>query len=301
MTRKAFIRDIACATGAALAGDLAAAPAEDVLDIGQRETDLVKPDVYRAYLADGDTRGLAALEKLESGYEKMLREIETTKVGEVPAVWLVYNMGVIVKTKAALFSIDFVHRRAVDFASKLDFALITHNHSDHYLQKFYKKMNGAGKTVINNFIDNYGAADWRKGGMYWEAGGYTRQEKTFKIKDVEIRTALTDHNPYLVDYTTTFEIKVGNWKMFHTGDCGNAMKLKTIWGNPDLWVVFPGCGLDVGVAYDRIHPKQMAFGHLWELAHSAGRLTTPMVRQARKIVEAKGGKVVVPMYGERIV
>lgn len=301
MTRKRFIRDSACAAGAALAGELSAETAEDSLDIGQRETDLVKPETYLAYLADGDTRGFAALEKLECGFAKVWREIDATAVGEVPAVWLVYNMGVVVKTRESLFSIDLVHRRSVELAPKLDFALITHNHGDHYLPKFYQAMNGARKTVINNFIDNYGAADWRKGGHYWVAGGFTRAEKTFKIKDVEIRTALTDHNAYLIDYTTTFEIRVGNWKLFHSGDCGNAQKLKTVWGSSDLWIVFPGCGIDIAAAYKRIAPKRMAFGHLWELGHRTGRLTTPMVRRARQAVESAGGSVVVPLYGERIV
>lgn len=306
MTRRNFIQNLSSAAGFACVGTTLAEVAssnsgEDALDVGQRETDLVKPEVYRAYLADGKTRDLATLEKLERGFAKIVREIETTKVGATPAVWLVYNMGVVVKTRQALFSIDLAHRRAVELAPKLDFALITHNHGDHYSPKFYRAMDGAGKTVINNFIDNYGAADWRKGGKYWAAGGFTRAEKTFKIKDVEIRTALTDHNPYLVDYTTTFEIRVGNWRMFHSGDCGNAQKLKTIWGQPDLWVVFPGCGLNVKTAFTRIQPKLMAFGHLWELAHGKGRLTTPMVRRARKTVESAGGSVVVPLYGERIV
>lgn len=294
LSRKAFIRGSACAAGAAVAGRLSAAPSQDALDIGQRETDLVKPETYLAYLADGKTRNLAALEKLERGFEKVWREIETTEIRETPAVWLVYNMGVVVKTRQALFSIDLVHRRSVELAPKLDFALITHNHTDHYLPPFYRAVNGAGKVVVNNFIDNYGVADWHD-------VGFTRAEKTFKLKDVAIRTALTDHNVFLIDYTTTFEIKVGNWTMFHSGDCGNARKLKTVWGQPDLWVVFPGCGLDVAAAYERIRPKQMAFGHLWELAHRTGRLTTPMVRAARKAVEAKGGRVTVPLYGERIV
>jgi len=125
--------------------------------------------------------------------------------------------------------------------------------------------------------------------------------KVFKIKDVEIRTTLTDHNDYLVDYTTAFEIKAGNWKMMHTGDCSNVAKLNPIWGTPDLWVFFPGCGVNVGEGARKIHPRLMAFGHLWELAHGAGRLTTPMVRKALKKAAAENVKVTVPMYGDRIV
>lgn len=301
--RKDFIRGAACAVGSLLTGTAfaeATAP-EDALTVGQRETDLVKASTYYAYLADGQTRGFAALERLERGFASMLAQVETTKVGDLPAVWLVYNMGVIVKTRESLFSIDLVHRRACELAPKLDFALITHNHEDHYQKSFYRAMDGAGKTVINNFIDNYGAADWRKGGADWFAsGGYTRAEKIFRIRDVEIRTSLTDHNNYLVDYTTAFEIRVGGWRMFHTGDCSNVAKLNPVWGAPDLWVVFPGCGIDIAAGVRKIRPARIAFGHLWELAHDTGRLTAPMVHAAQKAIRAEGFAATVPMWGERI-
>lgn len=273
----------------------------DVLDVWQRDADLVTPEDYKGYLKDGDTRGLVSLEKLEAGFEKVLNEIKTVEVGDVPAVWHIYNMGYIVKTRESLFSIDLNHRRDIELAPMLDFALITHNHDDHFREPFYKAMNGAGKTVISNFKDNYGAADWKKGGAsWWEAGGYTRAQKIFKIKDVEIRTSLTDHNKYLVDFTTTFEIRVGKWMLFHSGDCGNAQKLETIWGEPDLWLVFPGCGIDIAAAYTRIRPKRMCFGHLTELAHAVGRLTVPMVKNAVTKVGEVGGKADVPLWGDRI-
>jgi len=305
-SRKEFLATALAAGGLfAVQGSTApagAAPVEDVLDIGQRETDLVRPASYHAYLKDGNPRDFAALKKLEAGFEKVLREIKTTQVKDVPAVWMVYNMGVVVKTVQSTFSIDLAHRRAVELAPLLDFALITHNHGDHYTPKFYSAMNKSGKTVVSNFLDNYGAADWKKGGPNWYAhGGFTRQEKVFKLRDVEVRTTLTDHNPYLVDYTTAFEIKVGNWRMYHTGDCSNVKKLNPVWGSPDLWVVFPGCGINIAEGARKLKPKRMAFGHLWELGHEVGRLTTPSVRKSRARVQAEGVEVVVPMWGERIV
>ena len=240
MNRREFVSGVGAFAAAGVVNRLFAEPAEDALDVWQRETDLVKAETFRDYLKDGDTRGLVSLEKLERAFEKVFREARETTVGDVPAVWSVYNMGYIVKTRESLFSIDLHHRRAREFAPLLDFALITHNHDDHYRMPFYKAMNGAGKTVVSNFLDNYGAADWRKGGNYWEQGGYIRGVRTFKLKDVEIRTSLVDHNKYLIDFTTAFEIRVGNWRMYHSGDCGNAAKLGTVWGKPDLWLFFPG-------------------------------------------------------------
>ena len=307
MYRRTFVKGALCSAAAGLAGSVSgglpgtvpAGGCGEVLDIWQRETDLVTADIYEAYMRDGNTRGLASLEKLEQGFEKVFREVGETRVGDIPAIWSVYNMGYIVKTREALFSIDLVHRRAVEFAPRLDFALITHNHSDHWRQEFYQAMNSSGKKVISNFLDNYGVRDWRKN------GGFTRAVKTFRIKDVEIRTSLIDHNDYLIDFTTAFEIRVGNWILYHTGDSGKGTepKLGTIWGRPDLWLFFPGCGIDVAKAVDRVKPKRVVFGHLWELGHGyRGRLTTPMIRAAKAKSESVGCVNVAPaLWGDRVV
>ena len=270
---------------------------ETILESWQRETDLATPEQYNAYWLDGDTRGVASLEKLEAAFENILQEAGGLEVGDVPAVWSVYNMGYLVKTREAFFSIDLVHRRAAEIAPLLDFALITHNHNDHWRQDFYAAMNGAGKTVISNFLDNYGVADWRAD------GGFTRAERLFKIKDVEIRTSLIDHNEYLVDFTTAFEIKVGDFILYHSGDSGRGTeeKLGTVMGQPDLWLFFPGCGIDVARAVEIVNPKRIVFGHLWELGHKTGRLTAPLIRNALCAARGEGADVSFALWGDRIV
>ena len=120
---------------------------------------------------------------------------------------------------------------------------------------------------------------------------------------MEIRTSLTDHNGYLVDFTTAFEIRIGGFVLYHTGDSGwgTEPKLSTKWGRPDLWLFFPGCGVDVAKAVERVKPRRIAFGHLWELGHSTGRLTADMVRTARGRAAAAGcADVSVPLWGERV-
>ena len=295
--RREFVAEVACA---AVAPVLAQLPTEkgagDALDLWQRETDLVSAKTYGEYLRDGDTRGFATLEKLERGFEKILHETEGATIGDVPAVWNVYNMGYVVKTREALFSIDLVHRRAPELAPFLDFELVTHNHADHFHPELYQAMDGAGKTVISNFLDNYGVRNWKKD------GGYTRAVKTFKIKDVEIRTSLIDHNDYLIDFTTAFEIRVGDFILYHTGDSGRGTepKLGTVWGKPDLWLFFPGCGIDPAEAVRRVQPKRVVFGHLWELGHKHGRLTTPMVRRAKEKADAYCSNVAPALWGDRV-
>ena len=296
--RREFVAGGVCAAVApVLAQPSPVEGAGDALDLWQQETDRVSAKTYGQYLKDGDTRGLASLEKLERGFEKILREIGETAVGDVPAIWSVYNMGYVVKTREALFSIDLVHRRAAaELAPRLDFALITHNHLDHYLPDFYHAMNGAEKTVISNFLDNYGVRNWEKN------GGFTRAVKTFRLKDVEIRTSLIDHNAYLIDFTTAFEIRIGDFVLYHTGDSGRGTesKLGTVWGKPDLWLFFPGCGIDVTAAVRQVQPKRIVFGHLWELGHVHGRLTTPMVRTAKTRAETACANVSAALWGDRV-
>lgn len=266
------------------------------------ETEAVSPQVYGRYMLDGDTRGFRALDALERAFEKVMREANGTVVaGDVPAVWSVYNMGYIVKTRKSLFSIDLVHRRDAEFAPLLDFALITHNHGDHWRQGFYDTMNDSQKTVVSNFKDNYGVKNWKKD------GGYVRGVKTFSIKDVEIRTSLTDHNDYLIDFTTAFEIKTGDFILYHTGDSGRGTepKLETVWGRPDLWLFFPGCKVNTAKAVEKVKAKRIVFGHLWELGHPQGhrgRLDERDIRPRLAAAKTAGCEdVSVAFWGDRII
>ena len=302
MNRREFIGSMGAAALAASARAEQAEPCEDAIAVWNRETELVESGTYGAYLRDGDTRGFASLAKLEAAFEKVMREArETAVTGGAPAVWSVYNMGYVVKTREALFAIDLVHRRDEEFAPLLDFSLITHNHGDHWRKGLYNAMNGSHKTVISNFNDNYGVKNWRKD------GGYVRGVKTFKIKDVEIRTSLIDHNDYLIDFTTAFEIKIGDFILYHTGDSGRGTepKLGTTWGRPDLWLFFPGCGIDTRKAVEKVQAKRIVFGHLWELGHRRGhrgrldeQLIRPRLVWAR---EAGCADVSVAFWGDRII
>ena len=124
-----------------------------------KATEAVANDVYEEYLLDGNTRGLKALEANALAFEKVMREAKATVVtGDVPAIWSVYNMGYIVKTRESLFAIDLNHRRGTEFAPMLDFALITHNHRDHWRKDFYDAMTeqgkiGAGGLTVSNAYD----------------------------------------------------------------------------------------------------------------------------------------------------
>ena len=297
--RRDFLKGVACA-GAVAALPRMADAEEDEIALWQRETERITPAIYRQYLRDGKTHGFMALENLEAAAEKVLREARDAIVDDVPAVWNVYNMGFIVKTRESIFSIDLVHRRDSEFAPMLDFALITHCHADHWRHGFYRAVDGSGKTVVSNFLDNYGVADWKRN------GGFTRARREFRFKDVHVRTSLIDHNDYLVDFTTAFEIRVGDWTLYHAGDSGRGTepKLETTWGRPDLWLFFPGCGIDTAKALEKVRAKRVVFGHLWELSHKPGhrgRLDEPLIRPRLALAKEAGyTDVQLAFWGNRV-
>lgn len=262
----------------------------------QAEINKVESTDYKKYRATGDTAGFKALERLDAAFDKVLEEVRTTVVTNEPAVWFLYNMGFIVKTPETCFSIDILHVRDTELAPLLDFALITHNHDDHYNQDFYQAMNGKGKTVISNFLDNYTA--------YFSSntGGFTRANKTFKIKDVEIKTSLSDHNGYLADFTTAFEITIGGkYRIYHSGDSANIAKLNPA-KNPDMWIVHPRCGLGVASGVEKFQPKLTVIAHLNEMGHPVNkwRWTWQNGLEDAAAVEKADGKAAVPVWGERV-
>ena len=282
--------------------------AEEAADLAtfQKELDAITPKDYTAFQLQGmelsDADRLAAyaafpgLKRYDEAFDKVFAEIQSTAVTDKPAVWFVYNMGIIVKTPQALFTIDVNHRQATRLEPILDFALITHNHHDHYSDRFLDAIDRAGKTVISNFDDNYGAHRAKR-----MPGGYTRAAKTFNLKDVTIKTSLSDHNPYLIDFTTAFEITIGDYTIYHSGDSQNIDKLNPTRA-PDLWIVHPRCGLKVTDGIQKFHPKKTVIAHLFELGHAANRWRWRVSdgQAELKKAEEAGAVAVMPLWGDRL-
>ena len=164
MTRNEFLKSAGAATVMAVSGRGLGA---DALKMDGRYVELqaaidaTEAKTFGAYLVSGETKGNKALAALETAFDKVLAEVKATTVTDGrPAVWHVYNMGTVVKTREACFSIDLMHRRGHEFAPLLDFALITHNHDDHYTEPFYRAMDRAHKTVIAHLCE-LGHTKWR--------------------------------------------------------------------------------------------------------------------------------------------
>ena len=107
-----------------------------------------------------------------------------------------------------------------------------------------------------------------------------------------------------IDFTTAFEIKIGDLRLLHTGDFRPSNgKLCVKWGRPDLWLFFPMSGLDIADAMRRIGPKRVVFGHLWELGHAVGKGRAHKWHINRAMPKAKSqcGDVSVAFWGDRII
>ena len=133
-------------------------------------------------------------------------------------------------------------------------------------------------------------------------GGYTRAVKTFEFGDVKVRTTLTDHNDYLIDYTTAFEVTIGDFVIYHSGDCSNAKKLKPLCPNPDLWMFHPWSCMKPLDGARAVNPKLAVVAHLNELGHSKDRwrFTWAEGEGVRQKLEDAGFNAVVPLWGDRI-
>lgn len=290
---------------APVAGELWGAESKSTPDYAalQKEINAVLPRDYSQVKVTPDCKTVKewakfpALVRLDKALDKVFAEVETTVVTDRPAIWLVYNLGFVVKTRESVFSVDLRHPRAQQYASKLDFALITHAHGDHFTKPFYQAMDEAGKTVVSNFLPNKGALKANK------VCGYTREPKTFTFKDVTVTACkIIDHSPTLPNFTTPYEIKVGNYLIYDTGDCCFANQLNPS-RKPDLWLMHPlCCDLRVDEGVRRFHPKLTVIAHINEFGHPINgcRWTWQEGLREKARCEKAGGPAVMPLWGDRV-
>ena len=233
----------------------------------------------------------------DRAFDRVAEQLVRTKVeGDRPAIWYLYNMGLVVKTKSCTFGIDICHRKAPALAQHLDFLLTTHNHGDHYNMPLHKKMGALKKPVLSNF--------------FLLRGWYCREmEKTFKIKDVTIHCTAADHNKQLPWAVTTYEVVCGEgpgaFSIFHSGDCNRADHLKPR-GKPDIYFGHCAIGLEFMEAAKNTMPAGMYIPlHHQELGPLGGQWRCVAFEdEPLKIVRVLrdvGYKSYMPVWGDRIV
>lgn len=232
-------------------------------------------------------------------FNKVFREVKNTKVKKGTAqVWLLYNMGFIVKTPSGCFGIDIDHRLAEQLEPYLDFLCITHNHGDHYNTKLMEAMNKKGKPILSNF--------------YKESEDYiSTTPASYKIGDFTIHTDLADHlaNPEFPNFVTVFRIEcgenAGNFSMLHCGDSGfNPKHFINVQGPVNMVVLRWGAPREnniLGSGEGQVQPDYAVLSHLIELRHKPYPHGQASITQTLKhLPNVECDNTIMPFWGEKL-
>lgn len=199
----------------------------------------------------------------QSAFEKIKTEIQTTQVAQGTAViWLLYNMGYVVKTPAATFAIDLYHRHAAELEPYLDFACFTHNHQDHYSTALMEAMSEKGKPVLSNFYSPVNSYEY-----------CSTVAKDYEINGIKVHTFITDHNSSLKNFVTVYQfdcgVNAGNLNLAHSGDSNFTPSQFQFNATPDVYI--PRYAVNAltenNIVGNVIRPKYVLLSHILELSH----------------------------------
>ena len=228
---------------------------------------------------------------LEDALDKILSDIDNLpRPTDFVRMWLVYNMGYVIQTPTSLFGVDISAPSNKKIANKLDFLLITHNHTDHFSTALIEAMRD--KPIVSNFIENKFKQD--------------NTPQTLKFGNIEIHTKLVDHGTgkKLKKFVTSYEIVCKDTKdnisIFHVGDAGRADELipKT---KVDILIPHVSVGLKIKkCAYETIKPKLILMSHILELSHHINKWRWSIPFGLNACEKITSVKTIMPFWGEMI-
>jgi len=220
---------------------------------------------YRSYwssyssLADGMENQYPILYYMRQADLHAYDEIRNTVVKKGVSIWLLYNVGYIVKTKDKCFGVDINARGSTDLADVLDFAIVTHIHSDHYEPNFVKAMTSLGKTVYAPF----------------SANGTTVVSSTieYNIGDVNVRFTMSHQESDIVVIVPQIDCgpSTGHYTIYDLADARPAITDINPTKHINLFIIDIQNGIDVFAAVDRVKPDASIYAHEMELGHPIGQ------------------------------
>ncbi len=200
-----------------------------------------------------------------AAFDRVLEGVknDTPSKGEVH-LYLLYNMGYVIKTASGCFAVDIFHRRAAELEPYLDFMCITHVHQDHKSEELIAAMQAAGKPVLQNFLETTGYE-------------YTSTvAKDYEIGNFTIHTFITNHNNDAVKNVpiTVFQINCGgdsgNFKVMHSGDSNFIASQFDVTSDIDVYIprYAPNELTENNVIGKVFTPKYVLLSHILELSHT---------------------------------
>ncbi|MGN1221179.1 MAG: hypothetical protein ACI4TU_09580 [Candidatus Cryptobacteroides sp.] len=232
----------------------------------------------------------------DRAFERVIEGLknERPKNGEI-YIWMVYNMGYIVKTPSVAFAIDIYHYRAEELEPYLDFVCSTHIHQDHKSEPLFHAMYYAGKPVLTNFYSpqaNYKYCSSEA--MDYEIGG------------CKIHTFITRHNNGTTNVpVTVFQIDCGddtdNCLLLHSGDSNFILSEYSVTLPVDIYIPrYAQSPLEennvIGKAFE---PDYVLLSHILELSHkdeSSSRWSLSAALNRASSLDCKNS--IVPFWGE---
>lgn len=230
-------------------------------------------------------------------FEKVLKEVKNTKVKKGTAsIWMLYNMGFVIKTPSGCFGIDVDHRLAEQLAPYLDFLYITHNHGDHANVKLMAAMKKLGKPVITNFdVDN--------------SPYFSTTATSYKIGNFTLRTDISDHlrSPDLPNFVAVVRVDcgadAGNFSMLHCGDSGfDSKRFEAVQGPVDMVVLRWGAAREneiLGTGKGQVQTDYALLSHLIEMRHKPYPKGQASITQTLKhLPNVACENTIMPFWGE---
>lgn len=236
----------------------------------------------------------------DAAFDRVLEGIanETPGAGEVH-IWMLYNMGYVVKTPTGCFGIDIYHRRGAELAPYLDFYASTHVHQDHRCDALADAMLEADKPVLTNYLERPGYA-------------YTSSTAAdYSIGSFSIHSFITNHNNGDSNVpVTVFRIDCGeeteHFILMHSGD-SNFL--------PEQYESVKDSGIDVyipryapneltenNVIGKVFEPDYVLLSHILELSHSdpdSSRWTLEQGLTRASLLDCEN--TYMPFWGERLI
>jgi len=245
-------------------------------------------------------RTVPILYAFRKAFDKVVYEVKTTEVkrGTVQ-IWMLYNMGFVIKTSSGCFGIDIHHRIAEELEPYLDFLCITHNHGDHANKKLIQAMQSKGKPVLSNFNEE-------------SPKFMSKTPASYRIGDFTIRTDISDHllDPKLPDFVTIYRIDCGkdanNFSLLHCGDSGfNPAHFTKVQGPVDMAIIRWGAPREnniLGNGSGQVQTKYAILSHLIEMAHKPYPKGQASITQTLKhLPGVKCENTIIPFWGEKLV
>ena len=271
----------------------------EAMEMVQSVLNRFEREEWHAYRKESDPAKIAEAEQsgvpyfLRQSFEKVCKEVRTTKVKEgTVAVWLLYNMGYIVKTPTTTFAIDLYSKYTERLLDMIDFGMVTHAHSDHNNIAFTKGLESRNKPVLAAF-DIKDVEEMR-----------VEDGQTYTFGDVSVRVTVGDHNKKALKTVASFEIDCGantnHTVIYHTGDTYNYRQL-----NPekdvDIFIPHIRVGLNIPEAIEKFQPRHLFMSHLQELGHRVNKWRWTFHDALRLKEKWYHNHLWIPCWGERII